>query len=274
MAHRLTFLNTKPSTTPTPSERITIAKQIANTAAWKSLDISTMQFELQAFVKYPLKLKGDVLTIYIEGDGHAWANSQTPSDNPSPTNPIALRLAIQDPSKTVAYLGRPCQYLDLNISGASQTCHQRYWTNRRFSPEVIASMNEAIDQLKEYYQAEQLIVVGYSGGATIALLTSIQRNDVAKIVTVAGNVDTDAWVQYHSLNPLIGSLNPANFSSYLKNIPQILYVGNKDDIVPLEVTQSYVNRFPRDHQPQVVLISEYGHVCCWIEGWNKLIGHH
>jgi len=43
-------------------------------------------------------------------------------------------------------------------------CVAAYWTIRRYAPEVIASMNHAIDALKHDSQATTVILVGYSGG--------------------------------------------------------------------------------------------------------------
>ncbi len=50
------------------------------------------------------------MVVYIEGDGRAYVNRRTPSNDPTPGNPMALRLALADPSLRVLYLGRPCQY--------------------------------------------------------------------------------------------------------------------------------------------------------------------
>lgn len=54
---------------------------------------------------------GDVLRVYIEGDGHAWQSRTRPSADPTPHNPVGLRLALADPSPApLLYLARPCQY--------------------------------------------------------------------------------------------------------------------------------------------------------------------
>jgi len=256
------------SSTPSLSQRVDVANQITQAKGWQSSIVRTSAFNLQTYTKpisqtnYP-----QTLTVYIEGDGHAWDNSQTPSDDPTPIDPIALRLAVQDSSNAVAYLGRPCQYVEAE---KSRNCQEAYWTNKRFSLKAINSIDEAITQLKERYHAKTLILVGYSGGATVALLLAAQRTDVVKVISVAGNVDTQAWVKYHAISPLSGSLNPATFIDKLSNVPQVLYVGGKDDIVPLEVTQSYVDRFPKDRQPKVILVKDYGHVCCWAKDWERL----
>ncbi len=259
------------TTIPNLPERVSTANQIAQNKGWQSSLITTSTFNLQAYTKPLNSLIGaDQLTIYIEGDGHAWNNRETPSEDPTPIDPITLRLATQDPSKAVAYIGRPCQYGKASNVKDSTACSEPYWTNKRFSPEVIKSTNEAINQLKDRYHAKKLILVGYSGGATVALLSTVSRKDVVNVVSIAGNLDTTAWVKYHAISPLTGSLNPANFTTELTPIPQILYIGGKDQIIPWEVTKSYVDRFPVGHQPKVIVMKDYGHLCCWAEGWEAL----
>ena len=52
----------------------------------------------------------DEVHVYIEGDGYAWATTTDPSDDPTPINPLALRLAAVDDAPNVLYLARPCQF--------------------------------------------------------------------------------------------------------------------------------------------------------------------
>lgn len=54
----------------------------------------------------------ETIRIYIEGDGRAWESKTKLSMNPTPSNPVALKLAIVDPLKSVAYIARPGQFQD------------------------------------------------------------------------------------------------------------------------------------------------------------------
>ncbi|MBT6479066.1 MAG: alpha/beta hydrolase, partial [Gammaproteobacteria bacterium] len=47
------------------------------------------------------------------------------------------------------------------------TCESRYWSSHRFSEKVVASMNEAVDQLMKESGAKQLRLVGFSGGGAV-----------------------------------------------------------------------------------------------------------
>jgi pimeloyl-ACP methyl ester carboxylesterase len=254
------------STIPAVSERVDTAKQLAAQAGFQQSVLSNAQFEIVAFSK-PARQVNPVLVIYIEGDGRAWKTASLPSDNPTPTNPLALRLAIQDQRPAVAYLARPCQFVALPSRG----CSEKLWTSARFSPAVIETMNEAIEKLKHQYGASQLVLIGYSGGGAVATLVAAKRSDIKTIITVAGNLDTDAWVRLYGLEPLSESVNPASVARSIRNIPQIHYVGGKDDVIPKAISQSFLQKMGRPNQAKVIELSNYGHVCCWTEHWTELL---
>lgn len=246
--------------------RLGNAQKILESHGWQSARIQTQQFELWSATKSEQKNK--ILTIYIEGDGHAWDSPTRPSADPTPLEPVGLALAIQDASPSVAYLGRPCQYVDASIS---RNCAKAYWTFKRFSPEVIASTDQAIEQLKQRQSAQQLILVGFSGGGAVAALVAAQRKDVLKLITVAGNLDTTAWTTYHRVTPLTGSLNPADFVGKLQYVPQLHFAGRQDKVIPLSVTESYIKRFPAHLRPTLIVEDKFTHVCCWVDRWTKLL---
>ena len=254
------------ATIPAVSERIDTAKQLAAQAELQQSVLSNAQFDIVAFSK-PSRQANPVLVIYIEGDGRAWKTASLPSDNPTPTNPLALRLAIQDPRPAVAYLARPCQFVTLPSRG----CSERLWTNARFSAAVIETMNEAIEKLKQQYRASQLVLIGYSGGGAVATLVAAKRSDIKTIITVAGNLDTDAWVRLYGLEPLSESINPASVAQSIRNIPQTHYVGGKDDVIPRAISQSFLQKMGGPNKAKVIELPNYGHVCCWTERWTELL---
>ena len=67
---------------------------------------------------------GDRLVVYIEGDGLAWINRGQISEDPTPTDPVALRLAARDDAASVLYLARPCQFV---TGSEARNCAPRYW---------------------------------------------------------------------------------------------------------------------------------------------------
>ncbi|MGI4861245.1 MAG: alpha/beta hydrolase [Janthinobacterium lividum] len=236
---------------------------------WRKLDLSAAPFTLTAFVPPTPADPVDRLVIYFEGDGLAWLTPDEASEDPTPLHPVALQLAFADPSAAVAYLARPCQYRSL---AGEPACVAAYWTGKRYAPEVVASMNQAVSQLKQRIHARQVVLVGFSGGGALAALVAARRDDVALLITVAANVDTAAWTRIERLQPLRGSLNPADDWARLMDIPQVLLVGTRDEVVPLAVARAYVSRFPPDARPRVVVVPDFDHACCWSQGWRERVG--
>ena len=236
---------------------------LAQKSGWRKIILQTnTSFDLVSYTPNNKKKHSDTLIIYIEGDGFAWHNRHTPSDNPTPKNPIAFKLAMAHNAETenTVYLARPCQYINLKTQ---PLCTPKYWTSHRFASEVIQSTNAAIDELKILYSAKHIKVVGYSGGGAIAALVAAKRNDVIELVTIAGNLDTEAWTKHHNISPLSGSLNPADYWQDLVDIPQTHYVGSNDKIVPPAIAQSYANRFPIGKTPDIIVEKAYAHHFFW-----------
>lgn len=248
---------------PSPVERKNTASQLTADKQWHMFTVPAGDFELAVFKNRVLETT-KYLTIYIEGDGFAWKTRTQPSKDPTPINPIGLRLAIQQPEGDAVYLARPCQY----ISG--KKCTQRYWTNQRFAPEVIASMASAVESLKQRFSAERITLVGFSGGAAVAALVAAQRDDVDKLVTVAGNLDHRAWTKQLRLTPLTGSLNPVSVVDQLQGLEQWHFAGEKDKIIPPRLVKQFADRFNTKPYPVVRVEEGFSHHCCWAEEWPKL----
>lgn len=130
------------------------------------------------------------------------------------------------PSPNVVYIARPCQF-----TRNDPACRSTYWTDRRFSEDVIASMNHAVDVLRAP-AAGPVHLVGFSGGGAVAALVAARRGDVASLRTVAGNLDHRALNAHHRVSPMPASLNAVDVAPRLAAVPQAHFVGTKDDVVP------------------------------------------
>jgi pimeloyl-ACP methyl ester carboxylesterase len=239
---------------------------LASAAGWQDVSIDSGRFMLQAFTPIPGR-PVQTLRIYIEGDGLAWRYRTRPSADPTPINPIALKLALQD-TRPAAYLARPCQYLQ---DKGHTPCQPRYWTSARYGTEVISATSQAINVLKQGAGARQLELVGYSGGGVVAALVAARRNDVVRLITVASNLDHAAWTRLHHISPLHDSLNPADHWRQLQHIPQLHLVGAEDDIVPPAIIESYLARFPRARGGILHVVDNFDHQCCWVQQWPALL---
>lgn len=261
----LAFLLASCTSLPTPLERADRASRLASDAGWSGEVVEARRFAMQTYFSQSLK-QAETLTVYIEGDGLAWVSTSNPSFDPTPIDALALKLALKDPGPAV-YLGRPCQF---TMTQGARGCEQKYWTSHRFAPEVIAASDEAIDSIKARFGARHLVLVGYSGGGAVAALLAARRQDVTRLVTVAGNLDHRAWTRQLRLSPLTGSLNPADFAEALSRVPQIHFVGGKDKILGEYVAQSYADQFNVEQRSAIVVMPEFTHHCCWVEQWPAL----
>ncbi|WP_397377306.1 alpha/beta hydrolase [Pseudomonas sp.] len=252
------------ASTPNPEVRQALATALASKQHWQSLALQTEVFRVQAYV--PPTFNGEALTVYLEGDGFAWRTSRQPSADPTPLDPLALRLALAQPDGNAAYLGRPCQYLDAQQA----PCATRYWGEARFAENVVRSLDQAVGQLKFRAGAQRVVLVGYSGGGALAMLLAARRSDVQRVVTVAGNLDHTAWTRHHRVTPLHGSLNPSSLRSGLAQVEQVHLVGEQDRIITPQLVEAFVAGYTAGHRAQVRVLSGYDHHCCWAKDWSKI----
>ena len=253
------------STLPSPRERQAHATGLAASKGWLPSHIPAGDFDLVAYAP-PILAPGEPLTVYIEGDGFAWVSGNQASSDPTPRDPLALRLALAQPTGHAVYLARPCQYVDAARTG----CPQRYWTEARFAPEVIAATDLAIGQLKQRFNATQLVLVGYSGGGAVATLVAARRTDVARLITVAGNLDHRAWTAHHRVLPLKASLNAADSAPLLADLPQVHWLGGKDRVVPPALALKWPSAFTGRNAGNLRIVEDADHACCWAERWPEL----
>jgi hypothetical protein len=208
--------------------------------------------------------------VYIEGDGLAWLSKSTPSLNPTPIDPYALRLAEIDSGAGVdrVYLARPCQYSGWDREG---NCPRKYWTTHRYAPEVLRSYSALLDRLKADRGWQRIELVGYSGGATLALLMARGRGDVHAIRTVAGNLDIDAHSRHHKVSMMPESLNPANYAQDYAAMPQYHFIGGDDPIVPRPIADSFMRKMADPRCARVETIDGVTHGKGWIDRWPHLL---
>ena len=216
-----------------------------------------------------LEVGTGTVVVYIEGDGHAWRTSRTPSADPTPRTPYALELALRDPRPAVLYLARPCQFV---AADARESCLPRYWTQARFAPEVVDALNRAISA--SVHPGSPIGLIGFSGGGALAALVAARREDVQWLITIAGNLDHQLWTSLHAVTPLTESLNPADVAGRLSALPQVHWSGAEDAVVPAAVARSYLSRMPSANRALVAVEPGFGHHCCWAQRWPKLLCRH
>lgn len=211
------------------------ADTMAQPAGLQRSQVQAGSFLLTSYVR--IARADQALTVYIEGDGPAWRNRYQPSDDPTPRRALGLGLAVADTTANVVYLARPCQFTPM---AANARCAVTYWTDKRYSEEVVAAMNAAVTQYLHRLPGQRVNLVGYSGGGALAVLIAARRTDVASLRTVAGNLDHVAVNRLHAVSPMPDSLNAIDVAQRVAAIPQLHISGADDQVVPTSVTRSFV----------------------------------
>lgn len=235
-------------------DHILRAKQLAAQGNLTELNVDT-----QLPIKVWGRLASNTVThVYIEGDGHAWRTSHQPSLDPTPHNPVALKLAAADPHTSVLYLGRPCQYLVDTARG----CHFSVWTKRRFGE--VADIKTALLQLAG---DNEIVLIGFSGGANLAIQLAAQLPQVSGLITVAGNLNADTFNRFHRLATEPYG-NNAEQLTQLSALPQLHYTGSNDTIVPPALTRSQLKEVSHASCIQITEIANATHHGPWQLNWS------
>jgi pimeloyl-ACP methyl ester carboxylesterase len=200
---------------------------------------------------------GPTLHVYLDGDGTPWLGGH-PALDPTPRDPLVLDLLVLDRGPAV-YLGRPCYH---GLDG-EPSCAPDLWTSARYSEPVVASLAAAARRVLAARGAQRVVWVGYSGGGALAVLLAGRLPETVGVITVAANLDVEAWAEHQRFSRLGGSLNPARQPPLPPGVYQRHYVGGRDRTVPIEVA--------RRGGVELVVVADYDHRCCWTTLWPVVL---
>lgn len=201
-----------------------------------------------------------MLHVYLGSDGTPWLRGRWPAADPTPRAPLALELMALDPAPAV-YLGRPCYH---GLARAPR-CGDALWTDRRYGEEVAASMTAAMRRLAP---DRPLVLFGYSGGGALAMLVAPRLPAAVAVVTVAANLDIDAWAEHHGYRPLVGSLNPADQPPLDPAIVQVHLAGAEDRRVPPELIRPAL---AQAGAPPLRVLPDHDHSRGWRRTWPAVL---
>ena len=209
----------------------------------KNVTLATWRKDVKPFKK---------LRIYI--DGNAFTTGFT-KKRPEMYSNVAMQLALKDDFPSIAYLGRPCYFIDQDV------CQPIVWEQGKYAPEVIDEMKMVIQNWQKKYNLAEIEFVGYDGGAALALslATRLKNVKVTRVVTIAGILDPKVDAMYRDEDILPDSVNPANETYLVSGIPQIHYVGGKDKVVPIAFTQNFVKKLPNPVSVQIKRVPNANH---------------
>jgi len=206
--------------------------------------------------------QGRELHIYLDGDGRIWRNADELAADPTPPHSLALQLMQLDPAPALL-IGRPC-YFQVDDSA----CAPRWWTSARYSGPVTESLIAVATRWARGYDGA--VLIGYSGGGALAMLAAPQLPAAHAVITLAGNLDTDAWVRHHHYSAqVVGeSPNPAAQTPLPATIAQRHYAGATDDNVLWPWIAAYSARQPK---ATFIKLEGFDHHCCWLQQWPALL---
>lgn len=180
-------------------------------------------------------IPGEHLRIYIEGDGTPWIREDRVSVDPTPANPVLLRL-IHDADYPAVYLGRPCYF----GTSTSQACNERWWTFERYNKAVVDGMCEAANEIAR--QAGSVELIGFSGGAAITIRMTGCTDKLTRLTTIAGNLDPAAWTTHHNYSALIDDMSIDGLPP--SGVAEVHWQCRNDKNIPPGITDAYFEKRP------------------------------
>jgi hypothetical protein len=199
------------------------------------------------------------LHVYLDGDGTP-VIAGLPSDDPTPRNPLMLKLLALDPGPAI-YLGRPCYH----GRRPRAACSPELWTSARYGEPVVASLAAALRRFESARSFDSIVWFGYSGGGVLAVLLAERLPETRGVVTIAANLDVAAWLRHHRYPPLARSLDPAARPPLGSHIVQRHYVGTDDTVVPGPA------RAELSDPIAWIEIAGFDHTCCWEKIWPEIL---
>lgn len=241
------------------------AQRFADRATALGFESHAMQGSAFRHVLFSRDVSPEVrrIHVYLGGDGSpARAARHDPLD-PTPGRDPTLELMATDPRPRV-FLGRPCHH-------EAGPCDPVHFTLGRYGEPVVASMVAALEQFgreQRLAPAVEWVLIGFSGGGTLAVLMAERLANTRAVVTLAANLDLDAWARDHDFEPLVSSLNPTARAPLPDTVLQIHLFAGRDTNVPPRFSRRFLDR-----QPNAIEIHHAGfdHTCCWQEAWPSTL---
>lgn len=254
------------------------ANRLANPAFMNKRTLEAGDFVLTLYER--IHDRGGIADLYIGGD-----DPEIAYDGMSGSL-IGLHLASRDKAKNVIFIARPCQF-DVGANkwlssyqDKDQSCDLKYLKTARFAPEVIASYNAALDELRARWGITGFNLYGHSGGGVIGALLASERHDILSLTTVSSMLDNVAYSAakskegkgwYNQYQPLTDSLNAADIAAQLSALPQYHYIGGADEVVPPAALFGYLKNIGLTNCVHYTMIQENGYTAGWVDKWPDLL---
>ena len=230
----------------------------------RRLEVGGMDFQLWERVHE----HDTTANLYIEGDGQSTYLNRGISEDPTPDNPVGLHLASRDNAENLVYISRPCQFRE---SPDTKVCSEKFWSTRRFSPEVLVAYNEALDEIKNRYDITGFNLIGYDGGANIAAALASTRTDIASLRTVAGDLNPDMVLAKTGQEIDPDNIKANVIAPSLAKLPQHHFIGIGDETAPASVYHSFRQAMGESECVRYTVVQDADHERGWVEKWPELL---
>lgn len=227
---------------------------------FNTVELSAGGFVLAAFYR-PAEPGGKRLHVYLEGDGRPWEQGLIAAADPTTRASVMLPLMAMDGEPSL-YLGRPCY----NGHAGDPGCDAALWTGARYGEKVITVLAEALQDFCRRYGYREWLLVGHSGGGSLAMLLAKRLPQTRALVTLAGNYDIDAWSDYHGYQRLSGSINPA--AGVNNGIPEWHFLAEHDRNIPPSL---FFQALKSRKNSRVEIIPGIDHGNGWRQVWPEIL---
>lgn len=225
------FLSCSCSTIPHSPEKFTLKT------------IKTERISFITWEKTGIK-DNNTLRFYISGNG-----------NPTPKNPIALKLAENDDFQNIVVLTRPCQYNEK----MSICSNESIWKENQYHPEIIQEMSELVLFYIKKYKPKHIEFVAIDSATPLAFSLAQKFSNTSKIITIGGILDVDSYAKENNFKNLHSSQTPMNNRLFLSRIPQIHYVNDDDKIATVENAERFVSKLINPKSAVVKIVRNIDH---------------
>ena len=133
-------------------------------------------------------------------------------------------------------------------------------------PNVLKAYTEVLSAFMARHGCQELVLVGFSGGAGICALLAEHRTDVVFLATCAGNLSLSQWTTLCHLTPLYGSLDPLDLAPRLNGLPQRHYIAEEDTVVPPQCIETFCQQ--TGHPEACIRVPTFSHGSPWHTIWN------
>jgi len=193
---------------------------------------------LQTYFGKTMPAPHPILLVFIHGDG-------IPGGGPSDYLKYQATQFIA-PDVVPVVLIRPGYYdsYDHYSTGESYAFAGHGYPNDSYRPHTVATLADAVKNLKDFYQARCTILVGHSGGAMMSGIILGKYPGLANGAVLASVVgDVHAWAKKHNYGSYPNSLS---LDDFINNIPKKDFVtivsGTKDQNTYPAMSEAYYEK--------------------------------